>query len=151
MAGNDLEAKGTPYAGDIGYYTGEAIDISSNLAAGFYKLTAKGSSLFTRYRGAAKISKNFTEAVNLSAQASYDVFVADANSKISDITSLKAKIEFIETETGVDIISYFEASNNKGDRIEQTNKTTVKYPENKGGTTTVNDNKIEDKQTELKN
>lgn len=125
MAGNDLEAKGVSYAGDVGYYSGEAIDFSANIAAGLFKLGAKGTSAFGRYRAFGKVSKNFSEALNTSGKLAYDVFVADANSKMSDITSFKSKVEFVENNTGVEILMCFEASNDKGDVIKETQQFTI--------------------------
>lgn len=127
MAGNDLEAKGMPYAGDVGYYTGEAIDISSNLSAGLFKLTAKGTSTFGRYMAYGKVSKNFSKAIDTSAKLAYDAFVADANNKISDITSFKSKVEFVENETGIKILMHFEASNVKGNMIRQAQEIDVPF------------------------
>ena len=118
LVGNDLEEKGVPYAGEVGYYIGESIEFSSNMTSGVVKLN-RAKSLFQTTMAGLKISKALTHGINTSVNAAFDIFVADANNKIANITDLKSKIDFIEVETGIQVKVFFEASNDDGDYIQE--------------------------------
>lgn len=125
LVGNDLEEKGVPCAGEVGYYMGESIEFVSNLASGITKLNKAKSLLQTSMAG-LKISKAVSHGINTSVNAAFDIFVADANNKIANITNLTSKVDFIETEIGIEVKVFFEASNGDGDFIKEVKTFVIK-------------------------
>ena len=125
LAGNDLEEKGIPYAGEVGFYIGETIEFSSNLSAGITKLNRSKNLIQT---GAAvfKITTSAQKAIETSISAAYDLFLSKANNNLANVTDLKSKINFYEVATGIQIEVIFEAKNEEGEFIQETKQFIIK-------------------------
>jgi RHS repeat-associated protein len=130
LTGNEFEKEGVPYAGDVGFYTGEAIDLAAGGMANIvkfntaFKLLTNGENVlkngFKVIFNGFKISDKASKGLMLAAQAGYDTFIADAQNKLSDITSIDQKIDFIENETGYKLKLEFEAKDKDGNMVKTT-------------------------------
>ncbi|MEM9681171.1 MAG: hypothetical protein AAF901_12685, partial [Bacteroidota bacterium] len=106
--GNRMDEKfGTDYIGDVGYYSGELIDLAAGSMKAVKTIADGGTSIYKKGKIFLAYTKLYgapAEAANIAIRATRDFLMVAPELRLSRLTSLQAKVEFLEKVINVELI-----------------------------------------------